>query len=277
MAVKQGDLLCLEQLLAAGASADARSAGITPLCLAARLNNPEAARLLLRYGADREAASSDGAQALALTPVLTAVRYGSDSCLVALLEAGASTETPDSGGVTPLATAAMCGRPSALRALLKHGAQLEPRSRGTYPAAMCAAFLGHTGCLQVLLQAGADPTAVAHGETCLHMAAGEGHAACVALLLKAGVSPLLKNGEQRTAAHLAARQQGETQSSSSDHQECIRLLHQAGGWRVLHARDKRGQTPLDYAVARGNQDAVALLQELERSAGAIETNVLCLL
>lgn len=268
VAVKQGDLLRLEQHLAGGASVDARSAGITPLCLAARLNIPEAARLLLRYGADREAASPDRARAL--TPVLTAVHYGSDSCLVALLEAGASTETPGSDGVTPLAAAALCGRPSALRALLKHGAQLEARSRGTHSAAMCAAILGDTDCLQVLLQAGADASAVTDGTTCLHMAASEGNAACVALLLKAGVSPLLKDGEQRTAVVLAAGQQGETQSSGRGHLECIRLLHRAGGRRVLHARDSRGQMPLDYAVACGNQDAVALLQELDRGTGEIE-------
>jgi ankyrin repeat protein len=78
-----------------------------------------ATRVLLRHGADPNAAGTNG-----MTPLLLAVQssYGAEPCLEALVAAGAEVDKPGHLGITPLMAAAAYGMAENLRLLLAHGA-----------------------------------------------------------------------------------------------------------------------------------------------------------
>ncbi len=82
----------------------------TPLALAARLGQIEAARALLDAGATAGAVSADGA-----TPLHHAARHGQPEIAALLLERRADVDAADSRGETPLLAAARSLEPEARR------------------------------------------------------------------------------------------------------------------------------------------------------------------
>ena len=59
--------------------------------------------------------------------------------------------------------------------------------------------------MKLFIRHGADPFATKNGETTLHYAASANKPTSVALLLRLGLPIESKDGQQRTALHLAAK------------------------------------------------------------------------
>ncbi len=173
----------LVPLLAMLSAAAADIDGTTALHRAVHRDDVEAARQLLRSGADAKAANRYG-----VTPLALACENGNAAIVTMLLDAGAGANDALPGGETALMTASRTGKVDAVRALVARGASVnvkEPRHGQT--AIMWAAAEGHAGVVEALIQAGADFRArVASGFTPLLFAVREGRPDVVRVLLKAG-------------------------------------------------------------------------------------------
>lgn len=191
LASQHGDLELMQGLMDAGADVDTLDTwvGATALMRAARGNQVDAIRLLLRNGASLEIKNKMGGTALSwaalfgrseavqelvdqgaqievvgiltgFTPLIWAAGFGDDpKSIDILLEAGANIEVAGiNQGCTPLIHAARTGKPEGVRSLIKHGANLETREfmgRTAFLAA-CAGSAGTVEKIQILVEAGAD-------------------------------------------------------------------------------------------------------------------------
>lgn len=140
------------------------------------------------------------------TPLLLASETAAYPAVMALLEAGASTEARTPEGLTPLHLAAASRDPSAIRAILEAGADLDattPDSRT--PLHTASASPTGSSQLAALLEAGADPNpADQEGLTPLMNAAQLGDLEKVITLLNAGADPTLRDNAGKNAADHAA-------------------------------------------------------------------------
>jgi ankyrin repeat protein len=126
--------------------------GATALLWAAHWNDLEAAELLIRAGADVNAAND-----LRITPLSLACTNGNASFVQRLLTAGANPNTPIATGETPIMTCAMSGSAGAVQALIARGADVnakEPVQGQT--ALMWAALEHHPDVVKALVEHGAD-------------------------------------------------------------------------------------------------------------------------
>ena len=157
--------------------------GSTALLWAAHGNDLNAARALIRAGADANAANQFG-----MTPLSRACTNGSPEMVELLLKAGANPNAAIGTGETPLMTCAASGAGAAVKMLLARGAAVnaaEPSQHQT--ALMWAAAERHADVAGALIEAGADPRArTKKGFTALHFAAREGDLETVTRLLDAG-------------------------------------------------------------------------------------------
>jgi uncharacterized protein len=127
--------------------------GTTALHWAAHWNDLEAVNLLLRAGANSKATNRYGS-----TPISEAVATGNAAMVQALLNAGASANTPTTAdGETILMTAARVGNIDVVKMLLDRGAEVNAREvyKGQ-TALMWAAAERHTDIVKLLMQHGAD-------------------------------------------------------------------------------------------------------------------------
>ena len=126
--------------------------GTTALHWAVRADNLEIVRVLLRAGADVNAATREG-----VTPLALAAINGSVSATEVLLEAGANANAAMPEGETILMTAARTGRPDVIKILLKNGADLNAHEKWYGETALIwAAAENHPEAIKVLVEAGAD-------------------------------------------------------------------------------------------------------------------------
>jgi len=157
-AAQRGDRAAVKALLQQHADANAPAGdGSTALHWAALQDDVELAELLLKAGANPNAATRNGA----LTPLFMACRNGSAPLISALLAAGASANSVNAAGTSALMAASAAGNPAAVQLLLEHGADVNAKetARGQ-TALMFAAALNRTEALQLLLKRGADPNVV---------------------------------------------------------------------------------------------------------------------
>jgi ankyrin repeat protein len=118
-----GDLERLREVVdGASAANDWSSDGFTPLHLAAFFGQPEAARFLIRHGADVEAVARNERFAAEAHPLHSAVAAQDHEVVALLLEAGADPNARQHGGFTPLLEAAQLGNDDLVVLLLAHGA-----------------------------------------------------------------------------------------------------------------------------------------------------------
>ena len=139
-----------------------------------------------------------------------------------------------------------------VKELIRQGVNVsELDANGDAPLVM-AAYEGLTNIVRLLLEAGADVTAVDPGmkATALHAAAYAGRTEAARLLIEYKVE-IDKQGPYNgyTALHDAIWQ---------GHLETARVIIEAGANLTL--KNNQGQTPLEFARARGNQELVALLE-----------------
>jgi ankyrin repeat protein len=181
------------QLLAAGTdvNAPATAGAIAPLANAVQFGHPEIVRLLLKAGADPDAAIADG-----MTCLMFAAQTKQSDKLAALLEAGAAVDRARPGGDTALMLAASSGNAAGLLALLKAGAAVNAANDEGVTSLMYASGLepgaqDGDGCqlVDALLAAGASVAAADNtGRTALMFAATSGGVAAVRSLLQAGAA-----------------------------------------------------------------------------------------
>jgi len=171
------------------AMADARQVGVggsTSLLIAAQVGSVEAARLLIRAGANVNDTAADGRSALVL-----AAFSGHTAVATYLLSAGADPNAAGAG-YTALHAAALRGDLALVQALLAAGADphatltkgspvrrfgsqwaLPTPFTGATPLVVAAAYL-ETGIMKALLAAGAKAEArLPDGTSALHIAAGD--------------------------------------------------------------------------------------------------------
>jgi ankyrin repeat protein len=196
-----------------------------------------AARALVKQGADVNASLADGA-----TPLHWAAHWDEREIASLLIQAGAKPNAADSNGVTPLLLACANGSVSMANLLIRAGADASvARATGVTPL-MTAARTGNSGIVQLLLERGVNVNAAeaTHNQTALMWAVAEGHTAIVRLLLGKGAD---------VQARTPARQSRVAVSGQFAGGECC-LPNYVGGF-----------TPLLFAVQQGQVEAARLLLE----------------
>lgn len=91
--------------------------GSSPLITCAALNEPEAAKILIKAGADLNKKNNEGSSAL-----ITAIVFDHEEVAKLLIESGADLSDKNNEGSTPLHTAAFFCRESVVQSLLDKGA-----------------------------------------------------------------------------------------------------------------------------------------------------------
>ncbi len=260
-AVKAGDPVRVERLVAEGADVDAPAGdGATALHWAAHRDAERLASLLIGAGADVDAVDDHG-----VTPLALACLNASEGMARLLLDGGADPNVLTTSGVTPLMTAARVGRTGVVRRLLEAGA--DPASaesvRGQ-TALMWAVAEGHTEAARVLLEVGGGATTRSvNGFTPLLFAAQQGNVEVARLLLAAGArvddsAPEGIGGD--TNARVLFREGSEASALlvaiDSGHSAVARFLLERG---ADPNHGGTGRTPLHSAVQQEMPDVVAAL------------------
>lgn len=151
-AAKSADREALRVLLKQGANVNAAEVdGTTALHWASYRDDVESADLLLRAGAKVNAANDLGA-----TPLWTASLNGSAAMVRRLLEAGANPNLALLLGETPVMVAARSGYPVVVEQLLAKGANVNAHAARGQTALMWAVAQKHSEVVKVLLAHGAD-------------------------------------------------------------------------------------------------------------------------
>ncbi len=153
------DIEKVRSLLGQGADVNAAQGdGMTGLHWAASNGNPQMAEVLIRAGANLEAATRVGKH----TPLHAASKAGRALVVKTLVEAGSNANATTTTGASPLHFAAAAGSAKAVVVLLEHGADSNAKEPhwGQTPL-MFAAAAGRTEVINALLELGADPAITA--------------------------------------------------------------------------------------------------------------------
>ena len=160
-AAQRGDLAAVRLLLRDGADVNAAQGdGMTALHWAAERGNRELAEVLLYAGARVDAGTRIGHY----TPLHLAARAAHGQVVTLLLDAGADPEArTTNSGASALHLAAGAGDPSVIDGLVKAGADVNAREAawGQTPLIFAAAN-NRTDAIGALLDAGADPSLAAY-------------------------------------------------------------------------------------------------------------------
>lgn len=198
-AVAAGDLESVEALLEAGADPDGGGLALSPLMRAATRDDVAMTELLVRWGADLTATTTNG-----LTVTHVAASADSPNVLEFLIAEGVDVERRSTNGMNAMNHAAGAGAIDALRVLADAGVDLDvpsdvvtqghgyPVDVGSTSIAI-AARAGHVDAVAALLELGASVDARSDlGQTALSQAVVTGQApAMVELLLDAGADPTI--------------------------------------------------------------------------------------
>jgi ankyrin repeat protein len=152
-AAEQGDLSAVRSLVQKSDVNSAQGDGMTALHWAAYHEDLEMAGVIVKAGANVNAAN----RLNAVTPLLIASKAGNAAIVDLLLKNGADANLANSLGTTPLMLAAASGKVDAVKTLLDHGANVNAReSSHRQTALMFAAALNRGAVVRLLASRGAD-------------------------------------------------------------------------------------------------------------------------
>lgn len=227
---------------------------------AAMLCDDVAVAAALDAGVSANYASTQGDSRM--TALMWAASEGNVPIAKALLAAGADVNATNNTGHTALVyafdnlptTKPRPAPPAGFPGLTGKDAKKAPKQ-----IEIRARVTGHAGVAKLLLVAGANPAVVSpYGETMLHLAARKGYPGLIDLLVSRGLDVnAVSTGYKHTAMHLAA---------IDNHAESIRVL--AGLGADVDAKNVVGWTPLLWAAATGNVDALTALVEVGADVNA---------
>ncbi len=136
-AVKAGDIVTTQRMLAAGADVNSRdAAGATLLMLAAHAGDLPMVKTLIEAGADVNAADERKWTPLVYAIYNSELKRGFADVAQALIDAGANIEAAIGYGVRPLMLAAGYGETAVVETLLGAGADVLARNDGGLTALM---------------------------------------------------------------------------------------------------------------------------------------------
>jgi len=183
-AAVRGDLVALEQALAAGAAIDELDGqGVTPLLWALRGRRVDAVRTLIERGAQVDLRTPDGR-----TPLMLAAMTGLEAVSALLIERGAKLDLVDGDGETALMQAVMGDHPAVVSNLLARGADVGLADGRGRNALMHAGLSGVSAAtVDALIDGGAATEARGRKEaTALMYAASWGRTRTVRALIARG-------------------------------------------------------------------------------------------
>ncbi len=219
----------------------------------------------------------DGRDRAGSTGLIRAAGGGHLAAATFLLDRGAAIDARADTGMTALGAAVVAGQPELVRLLVERGSRVEERLARDTTAVLVAAACGHLDELELLLRAQAELTVVdSAGNTALHAAAGyafgshDGERVRKLLrnLLAAGVPVDARNGEGMTALHVACGAGAVSAPAASGIQAALDILLARSDLVTLV--DSVGRTPLHYAAAQGQLEAVRRL--VARGAAAAQAD-----
>ena len=232
-AAKNQDREAVRTLLRQHADVNARQPdGATALAWAAHWDDLETVNLLIAAGAKLDAANDYG-----VTPLWLASSNRSAAMVETLLKAGANPNLPLWTGETPLMTAVSGGNMEVVKSLLAHGANVnvaEPRRGQT--ALMWAVAYEKPEIAKLLIEKGADVRARTHpyqadGFTPMVI---NGYAGDLQATPEGGYTPLLfaaRVGDMETAKLLVEKGANPNEASPEDGNTLV--LASAGGFEEL--------------------------------------------
>jgi ankyrin repeat protein len=188
-AAAKGDVATIERLVKAGASIAARdSHQRTPLHVAVFMRQPDAARALLKLGADANALEAQKYDIVTIASVANDVPM----LKLALAGGGRASNITSSYEGTALIAAAHLGHDEVVRTLIAAKAPLDHVNNLGWTALIESIVLGnggkrHVACLTALVKAGANVNlADRGGSTPLKLARGRGYSEMAKILEQAG-------------------------------------------------------------------------------------------
>jgi len=239
-----------------------RAAGDSPLIKAVKANDVQAARTLIKSGANVNTKGGDGSTAL-----LWAANNGSVELARALVGAKAAVDTPNDFGVTPLLQASRVGDAAMVDYLLRAGANPSlAHPEGETPL-QAAARAGSVQAVRLLLARGADVNAAEkfQNTTALMYAAAEGHLDVVNLLLEANADPN-KQGhvtaltQRKNADHPTGGMTALMLAARNGNEAVVRALAAKGA--NLNLKNGDGASAAMIAIWNDRFDMAATLAEL---------------
>jgi len=223
--------------------------GWTPLHEAASMPAPgftQAVELLLKHGADANAASADGTTALHW-----AAYMGDERAVAAMIRAKANVNARGEGGKTPLHLAAAFGKTAVVGLLLDAEAEVNAQQTVDGRTALhAAAAAGHVEVLKLLLAHGADvKVTTTQGGTALHVAARPGQVEVARALIEAHADVNARTSQDYTPLHIAA---------AFGQAGIAKLLVQSGADVTAITN---GVTAKELAMVLGHNQVVAVLKQ----------------
>ncbi len=152
-AAEEGNLECLEILLRAGITPNAKSErGYPAICRAVHKDHLPAIRMLMEAGADPDLSDSQGT-----TPLMCSIRSSNRHIFAYLMEQEPDLERTDINGETVLFKAVKEGNTTLTRKLIEAGAEVDVVNNDGITPLMIAVRQERIGVVKALLNAGADP------------------------------------------------------------------------------------------------------------------------
>lgn len=163
-------------------------------------NHPEAARFLLKRGANAESHDLKTGS----TPLIIAILKENMETVQALIESGANPDKKNRTGVAPLSIAANNGNFEIVKFLLENNAEVNIQNHNGFVPLHDAIENGKIDIVKLLISYGANVNSKGNKTTPLHFVAVHGHRSIAKLLIKHGAEIHVKNEDNHTPLILAA-------------------------------------------------------------------------